>query len=60
MSVEVSQMEAIDRLAVAIKRIDYLKEALREIADFPGVNADEAAWQRVKVAREALDWLDRQ
>lgn len=60
MSIEVAQMNPVDRLGVAIKRIEHLKEALAEIAEHPGVNADEAAWKRTEIARDALAWLDKQ
>jgi hypothetical protein len=60
MSIEVAQMDAAGRLTVAIKRIAVLKEALEEIAEHPGVHADEAAWKRVEIAKDALAWLDKQ
>ena len=60
MSVEVARMDAVGLLAVAIKRIDVLREALAEIAEHPGINADEAAWKRVEIAKEAIRWLNEQ
>ncbi len=38
----------------AFDEIRHLREALAEIAEHPGPNADDAAWMRVEVARDAL------